>query len=193
MVEQNRISNSNQMSLEKRTTIFAKYTNSKPAGIQYTAQDLSLLHRDFLLYVDKHVPQDAAKISIEHLLNVNEMEKKFYQQAMSTVLHPVYGVFKEPMYGSANAQLYTLRRDGGTYRLESYGMTTGQSIVEVSDAAVEVGSTFVRFTSNNGNVVKLERTGEQHTVNQNTVPVWQLTILRNDRLRARLHLVSLQM
>lgn len=188
------------MSLEKRKTIFAKYANSKPANIQYQVHNLNVLSGDFLLYVDHYVPQDAAKISVEHLSNVSAVAKAFYQKAMSSLLHPVYGVFKEPMYGSANAQLYTLRRDGGTYRLESYGATSGRGTVELSDAAVEVGESFLKFTSNNGNVVKLERTEEKHDTNRyvtgatpNVVTVWQLTVLKNDRLHTRLHLVELQM
>jgi|SRR6056297_98211 len=189
------------MSEEQKSKIFQKYASSQPQNIQYPARNVSQLHPDFLLYVDRYTTRDPAEVSTQHLVNVNSTGKAFYQRAMSRLLHPVFGRFKDPMLGSANGQLYTFRRSGGSYSLELYGMMCGRKVITISDAAVEVGEDFVKLSSNNGYTVTLEETDEKFDTNQyaigasspNPVTVWKLTILKDDKLDARFHMVELKM
>jgi len=179
--------------------IFNKYLNSKPANIQAAARTLDQVHADFILYVKGYNPQAASSIDVSDITGSAE-QLAFYQKANSTLLHTVYGAFAQPMYGSANSQLFKLRRDGGTFRLESYGIMPGRGTVEISDARISMTGTSLTLSSNNGNVVIIELTGETFNANQFvpnapavTLPVFQMTILKNENLVARYHLVDLTM
>ena len=102
------------------------------------------------------------------------------------------------MFGSANSQLFKLRRDGGTYRLETYGILVGRGTVEISDANVSLTANSLTLASNNGNSVTVERTGETFNANQFVanapavaLPIFQLSIKKNGNLASRFHLVEL--
>ena len=146
-----------------------------------------------------HKPQNVDSIDTSDISGSAE-ELLFYKLVNAKLLHIVYGSFAKQMFGSANSQIFKLRRDGGTFRLESYGIIPGRGTVEISDARISMTANSLTLSSNNGNVVIVELTGEKFNVNQFVkgaaeviVPIFQLTILKNDTLVARYHLVELSM
>lgn len=182
-----------------KAEIFKKYLSSTPANIQTPARSLEQVHADFLLFVKNYTAQVPEKIDALELVGSAD-EIAFYKSAMATLYHPVYAVFAEPSMGTGNAQLYKLRADGGTYRLETYGISCGRSLLEMNDAKVTLTDKSLTLFSNNGNSLKLERTGETIDVNRFVagaaplpVGVLRLTILKNGSLAARHHLVALSM
>ncbi len=185
--------------MSNKLEIFNKYQNSKPTNIQAAARTLDQVHPDFLLYVKNYKPQNALDIDTSDITGSAE-QLMFYKLANATLFHTVYGVFAQKMFGNANSQMFKLRRDGGTFRLESYGIIPGRGTVEISDARISMTADSLTLSSNNGNVVTFERTGEKFNVNQFVkdapeviVSIFQLTILKNDALVARYHLVELSM
>lgn len=185
--------------MTSKAEIFGKYLNSKPANVQTPARSLEQVHADFLLFVKGYVAQMPAKVDTADITGSTK-EIEFYKTALASLLHPVYGVFAQPSYGSANSQLYKLRRDGGTYRLEVYGINGGRSTVEISDARIELTEKSLLLFSNNGNSVRIELTGESFDVNKFVtgasplvVPVWQLSVFKNNNLATRHQLVALTM
>lgn len=185
--------------MSNKQEIFNKYQNSKPANIQAAARTLDQVHADFLLFVKGYKPLNASDIDTSDITGSAD-QLSFYRLALSTLLHTVYGQFEQPMYGSANSQMFKLRRDGGTFRLESYGILPGRGTVEISDAKISMTENSLSLTSNNGNSITIERTGEKFNVNQFVanapaviVPIFQLSILKNGALASRFHLVDLTM
>lgn len=182
-----------------KAEIFSKYLNSKPANIQTPARSLEQVHADFLLFVKNYTQVSPSNIDTSDVTG-NTDALAFFKTAMSTLLHPVYGTFSEPMFGSGNYQLFKLRPDGGTYRLEFYGINSGRSTIELNDAKVTLSEKSVELTSNNGNSLKLERSGETVDVNKFVanasslfIPVWKLTTFKNGSLSTRHYLVPLSM
>lgn len=185
--------------MSTKQEIFNKYQSSKPANIQTAARSLDQVHADFILYVKGYKPQDAANIDTSDIAGSAE-QLAFYRLALSTLLHAVYGQFAQPMLGSGNAQLFKINRDGGTFRLETYGIMPGRSTIDISDAKISMTANSLTFSSNNGNTVTIERTGEQIDVNKFVngaspliVPIFQLTVLKNGAVAGRYHLVGLLM
>lgn len=183
----------NSMSLEK-------YTTSKPSNIQYSVTRRRV-HPDFALYVSQYRPQTLESIDTEHLDSETAAAAvQHYQKSQALLFHPIWINLQPGAYGSANWQLYKLRRDESTYRLEQYGISDGRSTVELSDAALTLDEKKITFESNNGNKVELERTGHLYDTNlyspgtnPNPVAVWRLTVHERGSLSARVYLVELTM
>jgi len=180
-------------------TIFAKYRDSKPTNVQSLPRSLQRLHKDFLLYVKGHSEQARDTVAVDHLQDATDAQKLFYREALVTLLHPIYGQLSEAHYGPANVQLFKLRRDGGTHRLEMYSQNRGQTLIDVSDSDIVLTDNKLQLTSNNGYQVSLERTSEQFDVNQFVAAdadlhtVYRLTVTKNGRLSMRVNLVALTM
>lgn len=177
-----------------------KYTNSKPANIQYSVTRRQV-HPDFALYVSQYRPQSLESIVTDHLSGGASLPSlDHYRKTQALLFHPIWINLQPSAYGSANAQLYKFRRDESTYRLEKYGITEGRSTIELSDARVTLADDTITFDSNNGNKVELERTAHLFDANRytpgtnpNPVAVWRLTVHKNGRLDSRVYLVELSM
>lgn len=186
--------------MSSNAEIFAKYANSKPANIQFSSYNVAGLDKDFLLLVKQYKDRLPSEINVDHLAGESEAHLKLYKEAMATLMHPVYGRFKESAYVSGNVVLYRLMYDGFGHNLEMYEMNRSRRVIKLTDAKVDLSETSLELTSTNGYSLSLERTGETYDTNMyakdaapNVVPIWQLELRKDGRRQCLVHTVDLKM
>lgn len=185
--------------MSTKAEIFNKYKDSKPANIQSLPRSIDQVNADFMLFVKGYKAENLLAVDVSDINGTTD-ELNFYRVAMTKLFHVVFGNFKQTMFGSANSQMFKIRRDAGTYRLETYGLLAGRGTVEISDAIVTLSANSIKLFSNNGNTIILEKTGEVYNTNEfstgadkNMTEIFQLTIQKNNTLAGRFHLVELSM
>lgn len=185
--------------MSTKAEIFNKYKDSKPINIQSIPRSIDQVNADFMLFVKGYKEENLLDVDVSDKNGTSD-ELNFYRLAMTKLFHVVFGNFKQTMFGSANSQMFKIRRDGGTYRLQTYGLLAGRGTVEVSDAIVTLSANSLKLFSNNGNILILEKTGELYNTNEfstgadkNMAQIFQLTILKKNILVGRFHLVELTM
>ena len=164
-----------------------KYANSTPKSIQVSTP--ALINKDFALFVEQYKPQTSVNIE-----EIREENVAFYKEVMTTLFHTVFvakTAHTEDGYGSGNIQLIKLNRDGGTYRLELYGVRQARIVYPINDAKVEFTGTTMKINSNIGLSLTVNKSGDVH--GDTKTDLWQLTLYSNGALACRYHAVALHM
>lgn len=175
----------------RKQKAYDRYRAAQTEGTRISLPNASVLHDDFVKYIESARSVDPFDLDVSHLDDdVSFAKEAFYRTALAESFHAHYAQYDPKPSGPGNTQIVELRRDAdsGQHVFLMHGLTQQSEEIRLENAAFNLTSSSVSFEEG---IVKVVLKLTPHEVNGVRVWNFQLSVL--DRLRYNIYLVPFRL